>query len=303
MEKMWSMTNVSKQYHIKAGQEISALDDIDLDIYKGEVFGLIGESGSGKTTLGKVIIGIIEPTEGKIYFKGRDIAELRGKELLGLRRESQIIFQNPYRSLNPRMRVAEMVMEGVKRDAGRVEQREMVRDLLQMVGIDIENMDNYPHQFSGGERQRIAIARALSTSPSFIVCDEPTSNLDLSVQAKILNLFMELKDRLNLTYLFISHNIKVVNFIVDRVAVMYKGKIVEYGKKEDVMKNPLHPYTSLLISSSFLKKTDIAKKDTPDKKGCAFYPLCLYAEDMCAKCVPEMKETTKGHFVACLKRI
>lgn len=251
MDKMWKLEGVSKKYHIRKGYEILALDNVCLEIYRGETFGVIGESGSGKTTLGKVMVRLIEPTEGKIYFKDRCITDLREKEIARLRKEFQIVFQDPYRSLNPRMKVGDSVMEGIKEKTGMTEKRERVKYLLQMVGIEPERINDYPHQFSGGERQRIAIARALSTSPSFIVCDEPTSNLDLSVQAKILNLFMELKERFSLTYMFISHNIKVINFIADRVAVMYKGRVVEYGKKEDVMKNPVHPYTDILISSAF----------------------------------------------------
>ncbi|MCM8761860.1 MAG: ABC transporter ATP-binding protein [Candidatus Omnitrophica bacterium] len=302
MECLWKLENVSKKYDVKKGDEVLALNSVSFEILKGETFGVIGESGSGKTTLGKVMIGLIEPTEGKIYFRDTSLTDLRGKKLLNLRKEFQIVFQDPYRSLNPKMRVKDTVMEGIRDNTGMKEKREKVKELLGMVGIEPARMYDYPHQFSGGERQRIAIARALSTSPSFIVCDEPTSNLDLSVQAKILNLFLELKERLNLTYLFISHNIKVVDFIADRVAVMYKGRIVEYGEKVDIIKNPLHPYTSVLILSAFLRKADINEKEKSAGKGCAFYPLCIYAKTLCSEHIPQLKEIDKGHFVACFKR-
>ncbi|MCX8083202.1 MAG: ABC transporter ATP-binding protein [bacterium] len=302
MEIMWKLDRVSKRYHIRKGYDILALDDVSLEIYKGETFGVIGESGSGKTTLGKVMAGLIELTEGTIYFRDRDITDLKGKKLLELRKECQIVFQDPYRSLNPRRRVADAVAEGI-RDMDKVEKRERVRELLGMVGIEQDRIYNFPHQFSGGERQRIAIARALSTSPSFIICDEPTSNLDLSVQAKILNLFVDLKERLNLTYMFISHNIKVINFIADRVAVMYRGKVVEYGIRDDVMKKPLHPYTDILISSSFLKKVNISEgRRIQEQSGCVFYHRCTYRKDRCFKLVPELKEKGSGHYVACFER-
>ncbi|HOL22325.1 MAG TPA: ABC transporter ATP-binding protein [bacterium] len=302
MEIMWKLIEVSKRYHLGKGRDVLALDRIDMKIYRGETFGVIGESGSGKTTLGKVMMGLIEPTEGKIYFRDKCLTDLKGSELLNLRKEFQIIFQDPYRSLNPRMRVADTVMEGIREGIDRAEKKERVKELLQMTGIEPERMYNYPHQFSGGERQRISIARALSTTPSFIVCDEPTSNLDLSVQAKILNLFMELKERFHLTYMFISHNIKVVNFIADRVAVMYKGRIVEYGRKEDVMKNPVHPYTDILISSSFFKKADVSEIERlQGRQGCLFFPLCPCAKDRCYTEIPELEEVGKGHFAACFK--
>lgn len=300
MEIMWKLIDVSKRYHTGKGREILALDRIGMEIYKGETFGVIGESGSGKTTLGKVMVGLIEPSEGRIYFRDRCLTGLKGKELLNLRKEFQIVFQDPYKSLNPRMRVKDAVMEGIRKGMGRKEKREKVKELLSMVGIEPKIMDNYPHQFSGGERQRISIARALSTSPSFIVCDEPTSNLDLSVQAKILNLFMGLKEKFNLTYLFISHNIKVMDFIADRVAVMFKGRIVEYGKREDVMKHPLHPYTKVLISSAFFKKAEIIEKEGITS-GCAFSSLCPYVKERCYIEKPELKEVEKGHLVACFR--
>ncbi|HOV21791.1 MAG TPA: ABC transporter ATP-binding protein, partial [bacterium] len=212
---------------------------------KGETLGIIGESGSGKTTLGKIIIKLIEPDKGKIIFKNTDITHIKEKGLRSLRKKFQIIFQNPYRSLNPRMTALEIVMEGVA--GNKKEKIEKGKYLLDLVGIKNEKFSNFPYQFSGGERQRISIARALSTEPEFIICDEPTSNLDLSIQAQILNLFIDLKEKFNLTYLFISHDLKVIKFISDRIAVMYKGEIVEIGQTEKIIENPTNPYSKTLF--------------------------------------------------------
>ncbi len=250
METLWKLDNLGKKYFIRSGagvEEIAALDGVSLEIFKGETFGVIGESGSGKTTLGKTMIRLVEPSSGDAYFKGTCITGLNSRELLKARKNFQIIFQDPFKSLNPRMTVGGAVAEGI-RTGGRKEKRERAKELFEMVGISPERVDEFPHQFSGGEKQRVSIARALSTSPEFIVCDEPTSSLDLSIQAKILNLLTELKEKMNLTYLFISHNIRVVEFIADRVAVMYRGRIVECGATAEVMENPLHPYTKLLMS-------------------------------------------------------
>jgi ABC-type oligopeptide transport system ATPase subunit len=251
METLWKVNDLKKEYTIRSGagvEKVTALDGVSLEIFRGETFGVIGESGSGKTTLGKAMIRLVEPDSGGAYFKDMNVTELSGKQLLKARRNFQIVFQDPYKSLNPRMSAGGAVAEGVQ--GGRVEKRERVKELFEMVGINPERVDDFPHQFSGGEKQRVSIARALSTSPEFVVCDEPTSSLDLSIQAKILNLFMELKEKMDLTYLFISHNIRVVEFIADRVAVMYKGKIVESGATAEVIGNPMHPYTKLLISSA-----------------------------------------------------
>ena len=252
MEILWKIENLKKIYEVKsefAKKKVVAIDGVSFEIYKGETFGIIGESGSGKTTLGKTIIRLIEPTEGKIFFRNTDISEMKETHLRPLRKKFQIIFQDPYKSLNPRINALRTVMEGMDEKLKMKEKREKAEYLLSLVGIKKERINNFPHQFSGGERQRIAIARALSTDPEFIVCDEPTSNLDLSIQAQILNLFLELREKLNLTYLFITHDIKVMKYISDRVGVMYKGKIVEIGKTEKVINSPSHPYTEKLISS------------------------------------------------------
>lgn len=251
METLWKLNNLGKKYRIRSGtgiEEVTALDSISLEIFRGETFGVIGESGSGKTTLGKTMIRLIEPSCGDVYFKGMKVTGLSGKELLRVRKNFQIVFQDPFRSLNPRMTVGSAVGEGIQ-TGSKIEKRDRVKELFEMVGINLERIDEFPHQFSGGEKQRISIARALSTSPEFIVCDEPTSSLDLSIQAKILNLLLDLKEKMGLTYLFISHNIKVVEFLADRIAVMKAGKIVESGSTAEVIGNPRHPYTKLLISA------------------------------------------------------
>lgn len=250
METLWKVENLSKFYEIKGEfkrEKISAIKNINLEIYKGEIFGLVGESGSGKTTFGKVLIRLIEPDEGKIWYRNIDITKIKEKELRKYRKNFQIIFQDPYKSLNPRICCGYTIMEGI--EGNKKEKMERAIEILNMVGIKKERFYDYPHQFSGGERQRIAIGRALSTNPEFIVCDEPTSNLDVSIQGQILNLFIELKEKLNLTYLFITHNLKIVRFIADRIGVMTKGEIVEIGKVEEIFDNPKHPYTQKLIKS------------------------------------------------------
>lgn len=303
MEILWKLNKLNKKYFIRGltgAEEITALDAVDMEILSGEIFGVIGESGSGKTTLGKTMIRLAEPTSGEISFQGNKITGMREKEFIRLRRNFQIVFQDPYRSLNPRMTVGNAIMEGIKEEAGGAQKKEKARHLLDMVGIAPERIDEFPHQFSGGERQRVAVARALSTSPSFIICDEPTSNLDLSIQAKILNLFIELKEQLNLTYLFISHNMKIIEFIADRVAVMYAGRIVEYGRTARVLGNPLHPYTKLLVAASFLKKTGVDKNIwKAEKNGCSFIQLCPHRREICRSEKPKLLPAEENHFVAC----
>lgn len=250
MEILWKVEDLFKDYEIKSEFErkkINVLKNINLEIYKGETLGLVGESGSGKTTFGKILIRLIEPDKGRIFFKNLEITKIPESKLRKYRKKFQIIFQDPYKSLNPRICCGYAVMEGI--EGNRKEKIEKAIEILNNVGIKKERFYDYPHQFSGGERQRIAIARALSTNPEFIVCDEPTSNLDVSIQGQILNLFLELKEKFNLTYLFITHNLKIVRFIADRVAIMYKGEIVEIGRTEEVFKNPSHPYTLKLLKN------------------------------------------------------
>lgn len=252
METLWKIKNLTKKFEVKSefrSIKINALKNINLEIYKGEILGLAGESGSGKTTLGKVIIRLIEPDEGKIIYRDIDITKLSEKILRKYRKNFQIIFQDPYKSLNPRIPCGLTVMEGIS--GNKKEKYEKAVEILNLVGIKKERFYDYPHQFSGGERQRIAIARAIAPQPEFIVCDEPTSNLDVSIQGQILNLFIEFKEKFNLTYLFITHNLKILKFLADRVGIMYKGEIVEIGKTEEIFENPKHPYTKKLIESSF----------------------------------------------------
>ena len=252
MEILWKVKDLCKDYEIKSEFErkkINVLKNINLEIYKGEIFGLVGESGSGKTTFGKVLIRLIEADRGKIFFKDLEITNISESSLRKHRKKFQIIFQDPYKSLNPRICCGYTIMEAI--EGSKKEKFEKAVELLNLVGIKKEKFYDYPHQFSGGERQRIAIARALSTEPEFIVCDEPTSNLDVSIQGQILNLFIELKEKFNLTYLFITHNLKIIKFIADRIAIMYKGEIVEIGKTDEIFENPKHPYTLKLLKSEF----------------------------------------------------
>ncbi|MCK9266367.1 ATP-binding cassette domain-containing protein [bacterium] len=250
MKTLIKTVNLNKVYTVKTNtglKSFSAIKDINLEIYKGETFGVIGESGSGKTTLGKTIIRLVEPTNGKIFYKNIDISALNERSLRRLRSSFQVVFQDPYKSLNPRLSIGNAISEGMPTSLNVKEKFEKTRELLEVVGIDSKKFDNFPHQFSGGERQRIAIARALSTNPEFLICDEPTSNLDLSIQAKILNLLIDLKEKLNLTYLFISHNLQIIRFLSDRISVMYKGEIIEEGKTSDIISAPQHPYTKTLL--------------------------------------------------------
>jgi len=309
--------NLKKHFHLRAGLfsravgSVKAVDGVSFEIYPNETFGLVGESGCGKSTLGRVLLRLIEPTEGEIYFMGKDLRALKGEELRRMRKEMQIIFQDPYSSLNPRMTVGSIIGEAftIHRLARGKEKRERVMALLDEVGVRAEAYNRYPHEFSGGQRQRIGIARALACEPKFIVCDEPVSALDVSIQAQILNLFLELQDKYKISYLFISHDLRVVEHIADRVAVMYLGKIVEMAKARDLYKNPLHPYTQIILASVPLPDPKLKKKraiitgDVPSPinppPGCQFHPRCKYARDICQKQEPEIKEYEPGHFASC----
>jgi peptide/nickel transport system ATP-binding protein len=290
---------------------VKAVNGVSLAIAAGETLGLVGESGSGKSTLGRLILRLIEPTAGRIYFDGRDLSALSRSELRHLRRQMQLVFQDPYASLNPRMRVRSIVGEGIEihRLARGKAKEERIAELLRMVGMEPDAMGRYPHEFSGGQRQRIGIARALAVNPRFLVLDEPVSALDVSIQAQIVNLLQDLQEQLKLTYLFIAHDLRVVEHISNRVAIMYLGKIVELASRDEIYANPRHPYTRALLSA--IPSIDASGKPERIKLpgevpsavnppgGCSFHPRCPYAKDICRTTEPPLEKGRGGHAVAC----
>lgn len=290
---------------------VHAVDSVDLTIYEGETIGVVGESGCGKSTLGRCILQLIRPTAGNVLYRGEDITKLNKEQMRQMRRKMQLIFQDPYASLNPRMTVLELIMAPLEAfGIGTMEERvQRVKEIMELVGMPENMMNRYPHEFSGGQRQRIVIARALVLNPEFVVCDEPVSALDVSVRAQVLNLIQELKKKKHLTYMFISHDLSVVKYISDRIAVMYLGRIVEIAEKNELYNNPQHPYTKALLSAIPIPdvdnkmKREILTGDVPSPlnppSGCYFNTRCKYATERCKTECPALHDVGNGHMVAC----
>lgn len=297
-----------KKNFVTSNKPLRAVDDVSFTIKKGETFGLVGESGCGKSTLGKTILRLLDPNFGEVYFEGKNIAKLSKGEMRRLRKDMQIIFQDPFGSLNPRMNIYSNIVRAIKvHGLYKGQERQRVAEVLSFVGLSPEDGKRHPHEFSGGQRQRIAIARALATNPKFIVLDEPTSALDVSVQARILNLLKDVKEKFNMTYLFISHDLSIVKQMCDVAAVMYLGKIVEMATVKELFESPVHPYTKTLLSALLVPDLGIEKIpvegeppnlfDVP--KGCAFCMRCPYKKDRCTDEEPALIDTGAGHLVKC----
>ena len=308
--------NLKEYFNIATGafttRPLKAVDDVSFSIHRGETLGLVGESGCGKTTVGRTLLHLYKPTGGQIFFDGKEVKTK--KDVLEYRRKSAMVFQDPYSSLNPRMTVADIIGEPLdvhKMYASKKEREEKILDLMAKVGLNSEHANRYAHEFSGGQRQRIGIARAMAMNPQFVVCDEPVSALDVSIQAQVINMFDELQEQMGLTYLFIAHDLLVVRHISDRIAVMYLGKMVELADAAEIYDHPLHPYTKCLMSAVPLPDPKKAREnhrivlsgDIPSPlnapSGCPFRTRCPYATEACAASMPEFKEVQSGHFVAC----
>jgi oligopeptide transport system ATP-binding protein len=322
-EKLLEVKNLKKYFNLRGGfllqrsvGAVKAVDDISFFIKKGETFGLVGESGCGKSTTARVILRLVEPTEGEVVYKGTSIFNLKYKQMFKVRRDIQIIFQDPYASLSPRMTVGDIISEPLEihKIGDKASRVKKVKELLEVVGLNPEHLNRYPHEFSGGQRQRVGIARALALTPNLVLCDEPVSALDVSVQAQILNLMTDLQKEFDLTYLFIAHDLSVVKHVSNRVAVMYLGKIVEVADSEKLYKKPLHPYTVGLLSAVPIPDPELEKQrkriilegDVPSPinppSGCRFHPRCPIAKEICSQEEPELKnygENEEVHTAAC----
>ena len=316
-EILVEVNHLVKYFPVRAGllqrvvNQVKAVDDVSFFVRKGETLGMVGESGCGKTTIGRTMLRLVEPTSGSVKFGNQDVFSLKPKDLKVVRRDMQIIFQDPYASLDPRVPIGESVMEGlhIHRIGTPKERVEIMMQTLKKVGLEDYHARRYPHEFSGGQRQRIGIARALALRPQFIICDEPVSALDVSIQSQVLNILKDLQSEFGLTYLFIAHNVSVVEHVSDRVAVMYLGKMVELTTREELFRNALHPYTKALMSAipvpnpRMKRERIILKGDVPSPlnppKGCRFHPRCPAAIEKCSQEEPQFKELSPDHWVAC----
>jgi oligopeptide transport system ATP-binding protein len=316
-EPLLQVKGLKKYFPITGGvfgkkiSEVKAVDDVTFTVYKGETLGIVGESGCGKSTTGRMLLRLIEPTEGSIVFEGKEVTKLSKSELRKMRRDMQMIFQDPFASLNPRHTVEKILEEPlvVHGIGSKEERKKRVQEMLEVVGLGRYHAKRYPHQFSGGQRQRIGIARALMTNPKLIIADEPVSALDVSIQAQVLNLLEDLQKEFGLTYIFIAHDLGVVRHISDRVGVMYLGRLVELADSDQLYESPKHPYTKALLSAvpipdpEYKKESQLLSGDLPNPanppQGCAFHTRCSACMDICKQKRPEMKEVEKGHYVAC----
>ncbi|MBP7096206.1 MAG: ABC transporter ATP-binding protein [Spirochaetia bacterium] len=313
MADLIQIQDLKKNFHVGTGRVLKAIDGVSFSIREGETFGLVGESGCGKTTTGRVLVRLYQPSGGKIVYKGKDTSTLSKDESKEFCRDVQMIFQDPYASLNPRMSVEDIVAEGldIHMKLTRAARRAAVHELLELVGLNKEHAGRFPHEFSGGQRQRIGIARALASKPRFLICDEPISALDVSIQAQIVNLLMRIQKELGLTYLFIAHDLSMVKYISDRVGVMYLGSLVEVADSKDLYANPMHPYTRALLSAIPIPDPDLEATRQREKlqgeipspinapPGCKFSKRCPHVMDVCTKVMPEMIELAPGHTCAC----
>lgn len=312
-EKLIEVKNLCKYFPVGKKKTLKAVDNVSLYIKKGETLGLVGESGCGKTTCGRTVLKLYEPTSGEVIFNGKDISKLKGKDLLDFKQKAQMIFQDPYSSLDPRMTIGEIIAEGmdVHCNYSAKEKDEKVKELLKSVGLNEDFANRFSHELSGGQRQRIGIARALAVNPEFIVCDEPISALDVSIQSQVVNMLEDMQAEMGLTYLFIAHDLSVVRHISNRIGVMYLGSLVELGESYELNRHPIHPYTQTLLSAvpvpdpklSRTRKRIILEGDVPSPmnppSGCRFHTRCPYATQKCREEMPQFKEHEPGHWAAC----